>query len=76
MRLLSGRVIDGKIVVEGELLKEGSWVTVVTVVADLDEQAFSLTPEQEEELLEAIASVGRGEFVDGDEFLLTFGRRE
>jgi len=73
MRLLSGKVIGGKIVVEGEPLEEGSRVTVLT---DLDEQTFSLTPEQEEELLEAIASVERGEFVDGDEFLRTLGQQD
>jgi len=73
MRFLSGKVIGGKIVVEGEPLEEGSRVTVLT---DLDEQTFSLTPEQEEELLEAIASVERGEFVDGDEFLRTLGQQD
>ena len=73
MRFLSGKVIGGKIVVEGETLQEGSRVTVLT---DLDEQTFSLTPEQEEELLEAIASVERGEFMDGDEFLRTLGQQD
>jgi len=73
MRFLSGKVIGGKIVVEGETLQEGSRVTVLT---DLDEQTFSLTSEQEEELLQAIASVERGEFMDGDEFLRTLGQQD
>ena len=66
MKVATGLVVDGKVVVEGEALAEGSTVTVV--LRD-DEEAFDLTPEEEEELLESIAQIERGEFVTGEQLL-------
>jgi len=66
MRVATGIVVDGKIVVEGESLTEGS---TVTVVLREDEEAFELTPQEEEELLESIAEIERGEFVSGEQLL-------
>jgi hypothetical protein len=34
-----------------------------------DEEAFELTPEEEEELLESIAEIERGEFISGEQLL-------
>ena len=50
MRLVTGKVVEGKVVVEGDPLKEGS---TVTVLAPEDDRSFELTPEQEELLLQA-----------------------
>ena len=66
MKVATGVVVEGKIVVEGEALAEGSTVTVV--LRD-DDEAFDLTPEEEEELLESIAQIERGEFVTGEQLL-------
>ncbi len=66
MKVATGIVVDGKVVVEGEALAEGS---IVTVVLRDDEEAFELTPGEEEELLESIADIERGEFVSGEELL-------
>jgi hypothetical protein len=66
MKVATGVVVDGKVVVEGEALAEGSTVTVV--LRD-DEETFDLTPEEEEELLESIAQIERGEFVTGEQLL-------
>ena len=66
MKVATGTVIDGKIVVEGELPAEG---TKVTVVLREDEETFELTPEQEEELLASIAEIERGDYITGDELL-------
>lgn len=65
MRLLAGKVIDGKVVVEGETLEEGA---TVTVLAREGEETFHLDEEQERELLEAIEEADRGELVDAAEF--------
>lgn len=65
MRITKGKVVDGQIVVEGESLQEGSSVTVLIP----DEREFTLGPEEEAALLEAIAQADRGELVDGDEVL-------
>ena len=40
-----------------------------TVIADGDEKAFEATPEEESELLEAIAGVERGETVSAEDLL-------
>jgi hypothetical protein len=66
MKVATGIVVEGKIVVEGEALAEGSTVTVV--LRD-DEEAFDLTSQEEEELLESIAQIERGEFVTGEQLL-------
>jgi hypothetical protein len=66
MKIATGTVVDGKVVVEGETLTEGS---TVTVLLREDEKAFEITPEEEEELLESIAEMERGEFISGDQLL-------
>ena len=60
MRVATGRVVDGKVVLEGEPLAEGS---VVTVVAQEDNGTFDVSPEEERALLEAIAQADRGQVV-------------
>ena len=66
MKIATGIVVDGKVVVEGETLPEGSTVTLL--LRD-DGEAFELTPGEEQELLESIAEIERGEFVSGEELL-------
>jgi hypothetical protein len=67
MQVFSARVRGGTIVpAEGVTLPEGT--TVVVIVKD-DERSFEATPEEEAELLEAIAGVERGETVRADELL-------
>jgi hypothetical protein len=60
MRVATGRVVDGKVVLEGEPLAEGSGVTVV---AQEDDGTFDVSPEEERALLEAIAQADRGRVV-------------
>jgi len=66
MRVTTGRVVDGKIVVEGEPLPEGA---TVTVLAPQDDRGLELGPERGAGLREAMKQLRRGEFVDGDELL-------
>ena len=66
MKIATGTVIDGKVVVEGETLAEGA---AVTVVLREDGESFELTPEDEAELLESIAAIERGEFISGEQLL-------
>lgn len=66
MKVTTGTVVGGKVVVEGEDLAEGS---TVTVVLREDDETFELTPEEEAELLASIAQIERGEFITGEELL-------
>ncbi len=66
MKVATGTVIDGKVVVEGESLAEG---TKVTVVLREDDESFDLTPEEEEELLASIAEIERGEYITAEQLL-------
>jgi hypothetical protein len=66
MRIATVKVVDGKAVVEGVALEEGS---VVTVLAREAEGTFELTPEEEAELLLSIAEADRGETVSSEEVL-------
>ena len=60
MRVATGRVVEGKVVVEGEPWAEGA---IVTVVARDDEDTFEVSAEEERALLEAMAQADRGQVV-------------
>jgi hypothetical protein len=66
MHVATGTVVNGKIELDGVPLVEGSVVAIVSRGAD---EQFALTDAQEDELLEAMAEVERGEFVSLDELL-------
>jgi len=64
MRVATGRVVEGKVVLEGEPLAEGA---VVTVVTRDDDDTFDVAPEEERALFAAIAQADRGQVVSWDE---------
>jgi hypothetical protein len=64
MQLATGTVVDGKIVLEGTTLPEG---TVVTVLARDNSETFELPQELESELAASIAEADRGEVVSAAE---------
>ena len=64
MKVATGRVVGGKVVLEGEPLAEGS---VVTVVAREDDETFEVSLEEERALLEAIGQADRGQVVSWEE---------
>jgi len=64
MKVATGKVIGGKVVLEGKPLAEGS---VVTVVAREDDETFEVSPEEEKALLAAIAQAERGEVISWEE---------
>ncbi len=66
MQISTGTVVGGKVVVEGVPLVEGA---IVTVLAREAEQPFSLSLQDEEELLAAMDEVERGEFISAEELL-------
>ena len=66
MKVTTGTVVGGKVLVEGETLPEGS---TVTVLLREDEETFELTPEEEAELLASIADIESGKSISGDELL-------
>jgi len=73
MRVTIGRVVDGRIEVPGESLPEGS---TVTVLARENEETFTLGPEQEAALLEAMAEGDRGEVIRAEDFLRELGKQD
>ena len=70
MRIATGRVVSGKVVVEGEPLTEGATVTVLAP----DDESFELTPEQEIELLASIREADQGLVVEGASLVRDLGR--
>ncbi len=74
MRVAKGRVVSGRVVVEGEPFEEG---TIVTVIAqEEDVERFELGPEEEQALVASIAEAERGETVDGEEVLRRLDGRD
>lgn len=73
MRITSGRVVSGKIVVEGEPLPDGA---VVTVLAREVDETFELDAGAEAELLESLAEADRGETVPADDVMRALRKLE
>jgi hypothetical protein len=63
MKLATGTVVGGKIVVDGEPLPEG---LVVTVLAREEAETFEVPAELEPELLESLAQASRGDTLAAD----------
>ncbi len=72
MKIVTGKIVDGQVVVEGTPFNEGS---TVTVLADDGNETFELSAEQESELLLAVAEAERGDTVSPDELLAALRRR-
>ena len=66
MKIITGKVVDGRIEVPSGTLEEGSSVTVL--VPD-GEATFELSPEEVRELQSSIDQASRGEVVDGWQLL-------
>jgi hypothetical protein len=66
MKVATGTVVGGKVVVEGDVLVEAAKVTVLT---HEDDETFELTPEQEGALLAAISEADCGEFVSSEQLI-------
>ena len=72
MRISTGKVISGKVVVEGEPLEEGA---TVTVIAPENNETFELSPEEEERLLASLAEAGSGRTISASELLRDLGHQ-
>ena len=66
MKVVTGKVVAGRIVIEGEPLEEGCTVTVLAPERD---EAFVLDSQAEAALLAAIAEADRGEVITGEQLL-------
>jgi hypothetical protein len=69
MRVTSGKVVSGRIVVEGEPLPDGC---VVTVLAREVDESFELDATAEAELLLSLAEADRGDLIPAEDVLQTF----
>lgn len=66
MKVITGKVINGRVELPPGEVAEGS--TVAVVVSD-DSDPVRLSKEEEQELTEALEAIARGEYIDGDELL-------
>ena len=66
MKIATGTVKQGQIVVEGQPFAEGE---KVTILGHDESESFRVSPEEKRLLLQSIAQANRGEFVDADELL-------
>jgi len=66
VKIATGTVSHGTIVVEGQPFAEGE---KVTILSHGDSEPFRVTPEEKRFLLASIAQADRSEFVDVDELL-------
>ena len=71
MQIATGIVVGGKVVVEGLELADGEIVVVLTRES---EGEVHLSPEEETELLAAIAEADRGETISAEELFARLER--
>jgi len=64
MQVVFGTVVDGKVVIQGPSLPEG---TAVAVLAREEASAVTLSPAEEAELLEALDEADRQEGISAEE---------
>ena len=72
MRIATGKVVSGKVEIEGEPLEEG---TTVTVLAPEDGETFEVTPEQRAALLASVEEAERRNLIEGAALLRELGDR-
>jgi len=63
MKVATGKVVGGKVVLDGADFAEGA---TVTVLAREDDELFVASPELENALLQAIEQAQRGDLVAGE----------
>jgi hypothetical protein len=73
MRVTTGRVVDGKFVIADESFAEG---LTVTVPAPEDGETFTLGPDAEIALLEAMGEGDRGEVIAAEDLPRELGRTD
>jgi hypothetical protein len=66
MKVVTGTVAHGRIVVEGQPFSEGERVTIL---GHEGIETFQVSAEEKRQLLDSIAQADRGEFVDADALL-------
>lgn len=72
MQIASGKVVNGRVVVEADL-PEGADVTLIALDG---EETFEVSPELEALLLESIAQGERGETIPAEQLLRELRSRE
>jgi hypothetical protein len=72
VKIATGKVVGGKVVIDGEFLQEGESVTELARDA---EDGSTLSPEDEAELLLSIAEADRGETISAEELFAKLARR-
>ena len=65
MRITQGKVVNGRVIVEGDPLNEGSTVTILVS----DETTFTLHSEDEVALLQAIAEEDLNDLNSGEDVI-------
>jgi hypothetical protein len=66
---LPGIVRDGRVVLTGQALPDGTRVAVRVLEPDEDAEAFDVTPDEKAELLASIAEADRGDGMDAYDHL-------
>ena len=72
MQMASGKVVDGRVELDGELPEGAS----VTVIARDEDETFEADPEIEKMLLDAITQCERGDTVPSKKVLSRLRRQE
>ena len=73
MKLATGTIVGGKVVLDGQPFPDGM---VVTVLAKESGDTFEVPADLEAELIESLAEADRGETISADELLQRLRRQK
>ena len=73
MKLATGTIVGGKVVLDGQPFPDGM---VVTVLAKESGDTFKVPADLEAELIESLAEADRGETISADELLQRLRRQK
>jgi hypothetical protein len=71
MKIITGKIVDGQVIVEGSPFDEGS---IVTVLANDGDESVEVSAVQEAELLLALAEAERGDVISPEELFASLRR--
>jgi hypothetical protein len=67
MKVATGHIVDGKLMIDGKPLPDGSVITVVQPESPPECQVLS--PEDEDELIDSVKQIREGRYITGEELI-------
>jgi hypothetical protein len=72
MKVATGHIVDGKLMVDGKPLPDGAVITVIQ--PEEPPECLILSPEDEDELIDSMKQIREGKYVTGEDLIARLRR--